>query len=87
MATHKSAEKRHRQSLKKRLSNRNVKSAVRTQIKKARAAIEQKDSNAKELVKAAEKAIAKAAAKGRFHKKNAARQISRLASKLGTKKK
>ena len=40
-----------------------------------------------DIVKAAEKAIAKAASKGRFHKKNAARQISRLASKLSSKKK
>ena len=63
MATHKSAEKRHRQSLKKRLTNRNMKAAVRTQVKKARAAIEKKEGNAKELVKAAEKAIAKAASK------------------------
>jgi small subunit ribosomal protein S20 len=82
MANHKSAEKRHRQSLKRRQRNRVAKGAVRTAVKKARAAIEAKDETAAALVREAEKTIAKAAAKGIFHRRNASRQVSRLASKL-----
>lgn len=79
MANHKSAEKRHRQSLKRRLRNRNVKASVRTAIKKTRLAVEKKDPSAPALLQAAERAIAKAAAKGVYHKKTASRYISRLA--------
>ena len=78
MANHKSAEKRHRQSLKKRDHNREIKAAVRLAFKKARAAIEAKDSKAGELVIAAERAVAKAANKGLYHKNNAARKVGRL---------
>ncbi len=78
MANHKSAEKRHRQSLKARERNRLARTAVRLAFKKARAAVVAKESTAKELVVAAERAIAKAASKGLYHKKNAARKISRL---------
>jgi small subunit ribosomal protein S20 len=87
MANHKSAEKRHRQSLKRRLRNRTAKAAVRTAVKKTRAAVESKDPNAAELLRAAERAIAKAASKGLFHRKNAARQISRLASAVANQAK
>lgn len=81
MANHKSAEKRHRQSLKRRDRNRMAKSGFRTAIKKAKSAVESKDANAKELLRQAEKAIAKAANKGIVHKKSAARRISRLTKK------
>lgn len=81
MANHKSAEKRHRQSLKRRERNREIKAAVRTAMKRARAASESKDPQAKELARAAESLLAKAAAKGVINKKNAARNISRVSSK------
>jgi len=78
MANHKSAEKRHRQSLKRRDGNRTLRAAVRTAIRVARNAIEAKDNSAAELIVAAESAISKAATKGLYHKNNASRKISRL---------
>ena len=85
MANHKSAEKRHRQSLVARDRNRLARAAVRLAFKKARTAVLAKDASAKELVVAAESAIAKAATKRLFHKKNAARRISRLKSLANAK--
>ena len=82
MANHPSAEKRHRQSLRRRDRNRNAKAAVRLAFKKARAALEKKDQSAKELVLSAERAVSKAAAKGFIHKSNAARRIARLRAAL-----
>ena len=81
MATHKSAIKRHRQSLKRRERNKGVKSAVRTVFKKAVAAAQ--GGHAKlvnELLREANRAIAKAASKGIYKKRTAARKISRLAT-------
>jgi small subunit ribosomal protein S20 len=86
MANHKSAIKRHRQSIVKRDRNRTTKATVRAAIKAARAAITAKAPNAKELVVTAEKLLASAAKKGTFHRKNAARRTSRLASALTTTK-
>jgi small subunit ribosomal protein S20 len=80
MANHQSAIKRHKQSLKRRQRNRNAKSTVRTAIKKTRTAVETSEGNAKELLIAAERALASAARKGIIHRKNAARRISRLAA-------
>ena len=88
MATHKSAAKRHRQSLRKREYNRLVKSAVRTAIKQVREAI--KTGNNSEALTAllkAEGAIASAAKKGAYHRSNAARKISRIAKATATLKK
>ena len=80
MANHKSALKRHRQSLKRRARNVAVKSSLKTTIKKVREAITQKDSaKAQELFVQTTKAFDKAASKGVIHKNNAARRISRLA--------
>ena len=79
MPNHKSSIKRHRQSLKKRDNNRAAKASVRTAIVKARTAAGASDvSAAKALLIEAERSIAKATAKGIFHKKNAARKISRM---------
>lgn len=86
MANHKSAEKRHRQSLKRRTRNRVTKAAIRTVIKKSQAAIETKDiKGAKELARQAEVLIARAASKGIFHKKTAQRYISRVSSAVSAK--
>jgi small subunit ribosomal protein S20 len=79
MANHKSAEKRHRQSLTRRTRNRIVKGAVRTTIKKVRASIDAKEGDVNDLLRSAESAIAKAASKGILNRKTARRQISRLA--------
>lgn len=79
MANHKSAEKRHRQSLKRRTRNRSVKSAVRTALSKAQEDITAGSSSAVQTARKAESALAKAAVKGVIHRKTAARKASRLA--------
>ncbi len=79
MPNHKSSIKRHRQSLKKRDHNRTAKASVRTAVVKARAAAVSGDAvSAKAVLQEAERSIAKATSKGIFHKKNAARKISRM---------
>ncbi len=88
MANHKSAIKRHKQSLKKRETNRVQRATVRTEIKKVKSAIEEgKADVAVSLLKQAESQLAKSAAKGILHKKNASRRISRLARSLNASKK
>ena len=83
MATHKSAEKRSRQSEKRRLRNTSVKSNIKTQVKSVIAAAETKDKKGSETALAAAiPAIAKAASKGVFHKKTASRKISKLTKKI-----
>lgn len=79
MAHTKSALKRIRSSERKRLRNRRVRSATRTQIKKARRLIEA--GQLEEALEATRKAVSlldKAAEKGVIHKRNAARRKSRL---------
>ena len=83
MATHKSAEKRARQSLKKRVRNSQVKSSVRTWEKKLRKAMAAKDSTvAQELLKTFTSQIDKATQKGIVHAKAASRKISRLSAQI-----
>ena len=79
MANHKSAEKRHIQSEKRRARNRSVKSALSTQVKKARAELTSKtaEPNVGEI-RSAQQSLAIAARKGVIHKKTAARRTSRL---------
>ncbi|MFP4315858.1 MAG: 30S ribosomal protein S20 [Desulfovibrionales bacterium] len=80
MANHRSAIKRHRQSLKARMRNKAVKTRVKNVSKSVRTAIEENDKQkAAEALKAATKALDKAASKKVIHKKTAARRISRLA--------
>lgn len=81
MAT-KSAAKAHRQSLKGRLRNRIVRSANRTVVKKAEAAIAADDPEAaRTAVRAALSSIDRAAKKGVIHANAAARRKSRLVLK------
>ena len=86
MANHKSAIKRNRQNQKRRVQNRDARSAVRTALKNARQAIESGDAKALELARAAERMVAKAATKGLYHAKTASRKISRLAKAASAKK-
>ena len=80
MANHPSAEKRNRQRIVRTERNRALKSALRTTVKKARAAISAGDVKlAKPLVAAAESALARAASKGVIAKKSASRVTARLA--------
>lgn len=82
MANHKSAEKRHKQSLKKRDRNRAAKATLRTVVKKFDAALATSPEEATEALAQAIPLINKTASKGIIHKKNAARKVSRLSKKL-----
>ncbi len=85
MATHKSAIKRHRQSLRRRSRNRHIKVGMGTLVKRLRSSIEAQDRGAAtENFAAAERAIRKAATKGILPKKRADRHISRLAKSLNS---
>ena len=80
MANLKSAEKRHRQSLKHRARNIHWRTTVKSALKKVREAVEGKDPvKAKDALKGAEKALKKAATKNAIHHRNASRHVSRLA--------
>ena len=83
MANHKSAEKRDRQSKERRERNVAAKSMIRTKVKSVLSAVgeKNKDNSAKAL-KETVPALARAAAKGLIHKKNASRKISRLTKKV-----
>lgn len=85
MANNASAEKRHRQSLKRRDHNRKFMSKMRTHLKAARLAIEEKSENAADIVKKAASTLDRVAQKGVIPKKTAARTISRLYLALGRK--
>lgn len=79
MASHKSALKAHRQSLKRRARNRIVKGHVRGAIKRTRAAIAAGDlAAAQEYLREAVSNLDRAAKKGVIHPNNAARRKSRL---------
>ena len=80
MANIKSAKKRILVNEKKAARNQMIKSAVKTEVKKVRAAIEagNKEEAAKALL-AATSAIDKAESKGVFKKNTASRKVTRLA--------
>ncbi len=80
MANHKSAVKRHKQSLVRAARNRATRTRVKNVIKDVRVAIQSsdKESAAKALVLATS-VLDKASTKGAVHWKKAARKISRLA--------
>lgn len=82
MAHHKSAQKRIRQSLKRREQNRTAKGALRTVIKKFNVSLDKEPGEAGRLLEEAIPVISKAASKGIIHKNNASRNISRLTKKL-----
>lgn len=81
MANIKSAKKRILVTQTKTERNKAIKSGVKTAIKKVNAAIEAGDkAAATEALKAATTIIDKACTKGVYHKNNASRKVSRLAS-------
>ncbi|MBW2544394.1 MAG: 30S ribosomal protein S20 [Deltaproteobacteria bacterium] len=83
MATHKSAEKRARQSEKRRMRNTSERTRVKTSVKAALKSVEEKDvKKSRKVLLDTTKTIAKAAAKGIFRKNTAARKISRLTKKV-----
>lgn len=81
MANIKSAKKRILVAQTKTDRNKAIKSGVKTAIKKVNAAIESGDkAAASEALLAATSKIDTAASKGVYHKNNASRKVSRLAS-------
>ena len=79
MPNHKSAEKRVRQSEKRRVINRSHRSKVRTYIKKLRAALDSGNSeDVQSVLPEAISVIDKSVQKGVMHKNAAARYKSRL---------
>ena len=88
MANIKSAIKRHRQSLKRRASNRSFRTQLRGKVKALRSALDLSKVKQDELVtlmKEAQASIAHVAAKGVIKAKTAARQISRLQKHVNAK--
>jgi small subunit ribosomal protein S20 len=85
LANIKSAIKRHKQSLKRRLRNRYFKGRARSFVADAREQLSTGDAGAaKAAVIKAVSALDKAAEKGILHKNNAARRKSRLMKRLAT---
>jgi small subunit ribosomal protein S20 len=79
LANHKSALKRHRQSIAQRLRNRSQRSAMKNTVKKLHSAIESNDKDAVRMTLVdATSIIAKTATKGIIHSNTASRTISRL---------
>jgi small subunit ribosomal protein S20 len=83
LANTRSAEKRNRQSQKRRARNVQVRTGLKSAVKKAREAVTGADpAAAKEAVQVALRTLDKAASKGVIHKNAAARRIGRLAKAL-----
>ena len=78
----KSAKKRVKIIAVKTENNKAANTELKTDIKKAVAAIESNDTNKAQVVNAAVKRIDQAAANGILHKNNAARKKSALVRKL-----
>jgi small subunit ribosomal protein S20 len=80
LANIRSAVKRNRQAQKRRTRNVQVRTGLKSAVKKARDAVVHGDpAAAKPAVQAALRALDKAASKGIIHKNAASRRISRLA--------
>jgi small subunit ribosomal protein S20 len=77
---HPSAQKRHRQSVKRQARNTAIRSRVRTSVRRLREAIAAGNAGeAAERLLSATRVINKAATKGVLHRNTASRKISRLA--------
>lgn len=84
MANHKSAQKRARQSERRRVANRQVKSRVKTAIKSFQTSLTSGDRDAAQThLRAAEGVLRRAASKGILPARRASRLVSRLARRLG----
>lgn len=88
MANIKSAIKRHRQSIKRRVRNRAFRTQLRGKVKALRLSLDLskvKQDELATLMKEAQATIAHVAAKGVIKAKTAARQISRLQKHVNAK--
>ena len=83
MATHKSAEKRIRQTAKRTVINRARLSRVRTFVKKVETAIASRDREAaRSAFQLAQPELHRAITKGLLHKNTVSRKLSRLATRI-----
>ncbi len=78
MANIKSQKKRNITNERRRLSNKGVRSELKTRVKVARTAASAGDDGVGDLVVIAQKRLAKAGRRGTIHKNQAARRTSRL---------
>ena len=86
MASHASALKAHRQSLKNREHNRQFRSRLRSALKSIRTAIDANDlTGAKSALKQTISLIDKMASKGVIHRNAAGRYKSRLQTRIAAK--
>ena len=86
LASHESALKAHRQSLKNREHNRQFRSRLRSALKSIRAAIDGNDlTGAKAALKQTISLIDKMASKGIIHRNAAGRYKSRLTRRIAAK--
>lgn len=86
MATHKSALKAHRQSLKNREHNRQFRSRLRGALRDIRAAIDGNDlAAAKNALKATVSLIDKMTSKGIIHRNAASRYKSRIVTRIAAR--
>jgi small subunit ribosomal protein S20 len=84
LADHPSVVKRHQQSLKRRTRNIEVKSKLRTLVKRARQAIETNNKEtASAQLRAVDKELGKAVSKGIIKRNTASRWLSRLSRSAG----
>ena len=84
MAHHNSAVRQRRRSIRRNVINRQNKSALRTQVKKLREAIQKSDKEtAQKLVSSTVSLIDKSVKKGTIHKNKGARFKSRLTRQVG----
>ena len=79
-----SAKKRARQSIKRRMRNKSVLSNLKSNLKIFNEAVSNNSENKSELLKKIISLYDKAAAKGVIHKRNAARNISKLSKSENT---
>ena len=83
MAHHKSAIRQHRRSLRRKTVNSQTKSALRTQMRKIREAIEAKDAQGSlKMLPALYKAIDTSVKKGTIKKNTGSRYKSRLSRQV-----
>lgn len=81
MANIASAEKQNRKMIKHRVRNRAAMATLRTAVKKARAAVDDKSTDATALVREAVSIIDSAVTKGIVKRRTASRYVSRLATR------
>ena len=86
MASHESALKAHRQNIKRREHNRQLRTRLRSALRDIRAAIDAGDpAKVKDALRDTISLVDKMASKGAIHRNAAARYKSRLASRVSRK--